>query len=73
MSGQTSTNWHVQSSTGSPESPSRMTVKWCASTASSDTGSPEPTSPSLELRIRRCFIKVIDEILFRPLVWLVTR
>lgn len=73
MSDQTSTNWRVLFWTGSQVPRSQMTVKWCACHAPNATEPPVSPFGSLESRIRRCLIKAVDEVVFRPLVWLVSR
>jgi hypothetical protein len=73
MSDQTSTNWRVLYWTDSRDPRSQMTVKWCDCHARNATAPQESPSESLELWIRRCLIKAVDEVVFRPLVWLVSR
>lgn len=73
MSDQTSTNWRVLFWTGSRDPRSQMTVRWCACHAPNSTEPPASLFGSLESQIRHCLIRTVDEVVFRPLVWLVSR
>lgn len=73
MSGQTSTNWHVRFWTGSQVQRSQMTVKSSASSVPNATEPPESPSESWQSQTRTCLIKAVDNLIFRPLVWIVAR
>jgi hypothetical protein len=73
MSGQTSTNWHVRFWTGSQDPRSQMTVKSSAWSVRNATASQESPSESWQSQTRTCLIKAVDNLIFRPLVWIVAR
>lgn len=71
MSDPTLTNWRVLYWTGSRESLSRMTVKSSNSSATNSTESPALTYELVASALHRCFLTTVDNVIFRPLVWLI--
>ena len=69
MCDQTLTNWRVPFWTGSRESRSVMTVKSSDSSATNITESPAFTSASALSQMNRCLNHAIDNVVFRPLIW----
>jgi len=70
MSDPISTNWRVPFWTGSRESRSQMTVKSRDWSAKSSTESPAHTSESALSECHHFFLNTVDNVIFRPLAWL---
>lgn len=71
MSDPISTNWRVLYWTGSRESRSQMTVKSRDWSAKSSTESPALTFESALSGCHRFFLNTIDNVIFRPVMWLI--
>lgn len=71
MSDPISTNWRVLFWTGSRESRSQMTVKSRDWSAKNITESPAPTFALVRSECHRFFLNTIDNVIFRPVMWLI--
>lgn len=71
MSDPISTNWRVLYWTGLRESRSQMTVKSSNWSAKSSTESPALTFALVQSECHRYFLTAVDNVIFRPLIWVI--